>query len=194
MLFQTTGLAFREGVSLAVRLEGAGQLFDRLEGLPALYPLGGERRLAEWRKGIVEGWTCPDEIANKTAKGKYLRLILATPAIFQHGWRPGWIGEDGKGTIPGTEIGVTLVAAAVDRWRAISGWSYEDRHSGKRQKPVRRLVPAGSVYFFEREGIDLAFPATERWLRPVCDAEQDGLDGFGLGLWGIWREHGEVSK
>jgi CRISPR-associated protein Cmr3 len=50
---------------------------------------------------------------------------------------------------------------------------------------VKRVVPAGGVYFFETvdgSASDLA----DRWLEPVSDDEQDCRDGFGLAVWGVW--------
>jgi CRISPR-associated protein Cmr3 len=52
-------------------------------------------------------------------------------------------------------------------------------------KPVRRMVPAGGVYFFELlkgQSSDLE----KLWLESVSDEEQDRRDGFGLATWGIW--------
>jgi len=76
-----------------------------------------------------------------------------------------------------------LVAAAVKRREAVSGWSY--RQDRQQPKPLRLLAPAGSVYFFEvLEGDPAAL--AEAWLRPVSDDEHDRRDGYGLTLWGIW--------
>ena len=52
-------------------------------------------------------------------------------------------------------------------------------------KPVKRMVPAGGVYFFEvihGTASDLA----HRWLLSVSDGDQDRRDGFGLAAWGTW--------
>ena len=48
------------------------------------------------------------------------------------------------------------------------------------------MVPAGSVYFFEKVDGDARILATNGWLKPVSDAPQDCSDGFGLSLWGTW--------
>jgi CRISPR-associated protein Cmr3 len=47
------------------------------------------------------------------------------------------------------------------------------------------MVPAGSVYFFQKLEGDPATLAT-CWLQSVCDDAQEQRDGFGLALWGIW--------
>ena len=194
-LFTTTGLDFvrkpqkdtSEGRLSQMRI-GVRVNFGEHVPLPErlLVPLGGERRLAEvWTTKADKGfWEVPKGLSWAGKKG--LRMVLATPAVFEQGWLPGWLREqDGKltGTIPGSGVSVRLVSAVVGRWKPLSGWSYEEGRNGP--KPLRRMVPAGSVYFFEvlegGEGI------ADLWLRSVCDCQQDGRDGFGLALWGFWR-------
>lgn len=202
-LFTTTGLDFvrkpKEGASegrlsqmrIGVRVnfgEDVWADFGNHAPLPErlLVPLGGERRLAEVRATEADKgfWEAPKSLS-WTGK-KWLRMVLATPAIFEKGWLPGWLREkDGTliGTIPGSGVSVRLVSAVVGRWKPLSGWSYEKDRNGP--KALRRMVPAGSVYFFEvvegGEGI------ADLWLRSVCDCQQDARDGFGLALWGCWR-------
>jgi len=109
--------------------------------------------------------------------------VLATPGIFSRGWRPGWLDDSFCGQIPGTGLKVRLLGACVEQWRPISGWGLEKGSAGP--KPVRRMVPAGSVYFFEvLHGTASCLP--DVWLKSVCDEMQDRKDGFGLALWGIW--------
>jgi CRISPR-associated protein Cmr3 len=81
-----------------------------------------------------------------------------------------------------------LVGAVVGRWQPISGWSLE---AGKRGiKPLRRLAPAGSTFFFEvLDGSNPADWASAHWLSSVCDDAQDRRDGFGLAAWGAWLPH-----
>ena len=194
-LFTTTGLDFvrkpKEGASkgrLSQMRIGVRVNFGDHTPLPecSLVPLGGERRLAEGQTAKADKgfWEVPQSLSWEGKKG--LRMVLATPAIFEKGWLPGWLRErDGKliGEVPGSGVSVRLVSAVVGRWKPLSGWSYEKGRNGP--KALRRMVPAGSVYFFEvlkgGEGI------ADLWLRSVCDCEQDGRDGFGLALWGCWR-------
>lgn len=184
MLYRTVGLAMEKGVHLTARVE-AGALSDKLTSLKALHPFGGRRRLAKWSAdaGLGTAWKCPSGLAGTVGESKLLRLVLATPALFEHGWRPGWIGENLKGTLPGTGAGVTLIGVCNERWRPISGWDLVARGP----KAVRRLVPAGSVYFLELDE-PLGTEAVEKlWLQSVCDQEQDRKDGFGLAIWGVWN-------
>ncbi|MDR1649706.1 MAG: type III-B CRISPR module-associated protein Cmr3 [Synergistaceae bacterium] len=192
-LFSTTGLDFRvkrdgKVVQTTVALDADTQdesyreHLERMCRSSMLQPLGGERRLAEWRgaEKDAEGWS-PSEKPDSATR---LRMVLATPAIFSKGWLPGWIDEESReGVVPGSSVTVRLVSAVLGRWKAVSGWSYEKGKHGP--KPLRRMVPAGSVYFFEIAG-NRPFDWEALWLRSVCDGEQDRKDGFGSALWGVW--------
>ncbi len=186
-LFQTSGLDFEERVTLAARCERADkELAPFLVGLDAMHPLGGERRVAHWRQSGGTAWEAPDSVVEAMKGRKLVRMVLASPAIFTHGWRPRWVGENLRCERAG--VAMRLRGVAIERWRPISGWNLE---SSKKSKPgpkaVKRAVPAGGVYFFEVEGgSDAAELARQLWLRPVSDDEQDCRDGFGLALWGPW--------
>jgi CRISPR-associated protein Cmr3 len=142
------------------------------------HPLGGERRLVHWQQcqSAVTGWNCPDAIRHALATTERVRLILATPAIFKHGWKPDL--DHG----PLKDSGLTLVGACTGRWKAVSGWSLAPPRG---PKPIRRMVPAGSVYFFRCEK-GAAANLADHWLQPVSDDPQEQRDGFGLALWGTW--------
>ena len=166
-----------------------------LDNVDLAFPTGGERRLAYWKRADLSehaaAWQCPNRIRDtlsqppETGTKQRVRLMLASPAPFDAGWRPGWL--DGKHEVPaGTGVVLKLVGACVPRWKAISGWSLEKGKFGA--KPVRRLAPAGSVYFCEVQEGDPSKLAS-RWLESVCDREADMREGFGLALWGTWSEH-----
>jgi CRISPR-associated protein Cmr3 len=114
-------------------------------------------------------------------------MALATPAIFDSGWKPGWLNEEFVGSPPGATLSLRLVGISIQRWRAVSGWSLLNNppHQRPGPKPVKRFIPSGGVYFFERVN-GKASELADRWLEPVSDDEQDRRDGFGLAVWGIW--------
>lgn len=147
------------------------------------HPLGGERRLVYWQQcqQAVNGWTCTDEIKQALTRATQIRMILATPAIFKDGWKPGWLSNGLKGEL--SEIKLKLVGVSTGRWKAVSGWSLAPPRG---PKPIRRMVPAGSVYFFEVEKPGDAAPLADLWLQSVSDDEQERRDGFGLAVWGVW--------
>ena len=212
MLFAT------EGVSLLRKSGGTiglGEFLARVDGAPALketvHRIGGEGRFAGFTSDAggtgVGPWPmapqddllnaiggCPDRI----------RLQLATPAIFESGWCPGWLKATADGYVgspPGSPPGTSLrlVAACVPRWKPLAGWDLAEarRHgAGKGHKPLRRLVPAGASYFFViGAGSDSAKALAEHlWLKPVSDEPQDRNDGFGLALWGTWNYQNESKQ
>lgn len=189
LLFKTIGLDLLAKdhnrpplqVSLAARIDVGNGYADTVAALDALHPCGGERRLAHWRTDRNQVWDCPDGMVDKLRNASRVRLVLATPAHFGQGWKPDWIlhRADELG------VGLRLVSACVERWKPIAGFSLEPGRLGS--KPARRLVPAGSVYFFEVDKGDAASLAEQLWLQPVSDEEQDRRDGFGLALWGAWN-------
>lgn len=81
------------------------------------------------------------------------------------------------------------IAAAVGRSRPASGWDALGRHPGPR--PLRTLIPAGSVWFFEWQGAEAvslearqAFLERE-WLEPADPRFLNA--GFGRMLLGVWQ-------
>ncbi|MBA4192332.1 MAG: hypothetical protein C0467_30545 [Planctomycetaceae bacterium] len=169
-------------VTLAARVRADG--WPAMEKFDTWHPLGGERRLIHWANcADAELWKCPGAVATSLAKANRVRMVLATPAIFEHGWRPGWLNDQLEGTPPGCELKLRLVGVCIPRWKAVSGWSLAEPRG---PKPVRRLVPAGGAYFFEMVGSDTALSLEKRWLEPVSDNEQARRDGFGLAVWGTW--------
>lgn len=153
--------------------------------------LGGEHRpvVVKVKESLSDYWfDCPERLKKRFAelgKGARVRLVLATPALFEHGWKPGWIEKSGSGELHLPrglgKVKLKLVAAAVGRREPVSGWNLRQN----RPKRVRWMAPAGSVYFFEVEDGNPA-DLLESWLRPISDHEQDRKDGFGLALWGVW--------
>ena len=173
-------------IRLAVQVTADNWMGDAVTRLNQLHPLGGERRLAHWKKVASGPWTCPEAVSTALARSNRARMVLASPAIFAHGWRPGWLNDQLTGS-PWKDVPeLRLVGVCIQRWRAVSGWSSAALPGQPRgPKPVKRMVPAGGVYFFEVIGGSAAGLA-RGWLQPVSDDEQDRRDGFGLAAWGTW--------
>lgn len=182
MLYGVTGVRYDTAVKGgAHRSWGGGQRQHRRHALAfssdadlsesLIRPLGGERRLARWRRAELP-WPGPPEAVLDSATAGALRMYLATPGAFGQGSRP---------RLDGAEV----VAQANGRPEIVSGWDYQQRAP----KPTRRLVPAGAVYFLRLTATDpqerLAWVAS-RWLRSVSDEPQAQRDGFGLALFGTW--------
>ncbi len=116
-------------------------------GAEGQLPAGGLVRLGgDGRSAAVS--TCEPKLpeANWSLIGKTgkFRLVLASPGLFEQGWRlPGldtegcWHGPDG--------CTAKLAAACVSRSQVISGWDLAKWEP----KPALRSAPIGSVYWFE---------------------------------------------
>lgn len=175
-------------IHLAVRVRASGWCGEAAIKLDALYPLGGERRLVHCRATAdTDAWSCPQKIREALGMTSHVRMILATPAIFRDGWKPGWLNDELVGRPPGATATLKLIGVSIQRWRAVSGWSLLNNPPAQRPgpKPVKRIVPSGGIYFFETVDGD-ASKLADRWLESVSDDEQDRRDGFGLAAWGIW--------
>lgn len=129
--------------------------------------LGGEGKAAKYTKF--------DEILmNKPEfSGNYFKLYLSTPAVFENGWLPKWINTE---TLEGKldECDVKLVTACIGKYICIGGFDM----AKIRPKPMRRAVPAGSVYYFKvlKGSIDMAINK----LYGKCISEFDtSKQGFG---------------
>ncbi len=172
-----------------------------LSEAPRMRTVGGERRPA-WIEPANGLWpeipaTLDKALKNLSDTGG-IRLMLATPALFEHGWLPGWLDESLQGSPPGhPNITLELRAAVLDRWQAFSGWdlqvsrrhkdeaAHTMRHKGGAAREIRRLVPAGSIYWFRLVHGDSA-SLSQLWLSSISDREQDRRDGFGLAVPGLW--------
>lgn len=207
-LFTTVGLdLFQKSLKRSIVLYSQVEFPDGVEiGGSFLSSLGGKKRLAGWEVSDVEtnSFAPPDELKQKVKETGRVRMVLATPAIFKKGYYPGWLEEkDDYGFLMGNppscvDVKLKLVSMAIDRWIPVSGWDL----AKKGPKAVRRLVPAGGVYFFEivaneeerDKKVDELFK--NAWFKSVCDdkqdrrdgldEEQDRRDGFGVALWGVW--------
>jgi len=145
-----------------------------------------------------------------------VKWILLTPAIFIHGWRPGWIGDDGKVLLRVVDknkradrrrpryddphwkydphqddaepIAAKLVAAVVGKPQVVGGWD-------DAPKPTHLAVPSGSVYYFQA-GVDdqtdeqkhAEAQKLARALQGRCKSDFFGEKGLGLGVCGTWEE------
>ena len=192
MLFTTSGACFTNNgmsVKIAVQCKTVDDAFlSSFTGKSGYLPLGGERRLAHWQHTdkLNDMYKCPEDLIkalDNVKAGDLVRMYLVTPAYFEGGWRPGWIDDKLVGSPPASNGRITLelVSVACGRCEYASGWSYESYSFGP--KASRRLVPAGSVYFFRlKEGDPEVLK--DLWMKPISDDEGSCRDGLGTALWG----------
>ena len=115
---------------------------------------------------------------SETGKTRF-KLYLATPALFAHGWYPDWITKSGNWN----GIRPELVAAALGRSVPITSRGVSS-HQGPR--PLRRAVPAGSVYYFEASRQSWETIVENFHAKCLADDPEDRQIGFGLSYIGVW--------
>ncbi|MCK6546822.1 type III-B CRISPR module-associated protein Cmr3 [Myxococcota bacterium] len=143
--------------------------------------LGSDRRTARAELASSDVFE-PPTIFSKPSRG--VRVFQVTPAHFARGWLPDDLEADGTnylGRLPGVTEEVVLKAAMVPRPEHVSGWSME--HGSP--KPTRRLVAAGSVYFFAKKN-GKPFTGDERrslWLASWGRGVEEGFGRIAAGVW-----------
>jgi len=181
-LFQTSGLRFlqkQEKEHIGETRPLGLLVWTEADLQESVDYLGGERRLVYWKAVDIPLPSCPDAIREAVKQKGALRLMLATPAWFKKGFLPSWLNT----LVPDLQVKVVAVAL-TRRAQVISGWDLKEHC----EKPSRRLVPAGTVYFLYLEGSEEArVQFVQRiWFQPISDDDQMRLDGFGLALLGAW--------
>ncbi|MDC0741483.1 type III-B CRISPR module-associated Cmr3 family protein [Polyangium mundeleinium] len=158
------------------------QLPEGLTLPPGPITLGNRRRLAPQEAVEAALFAPPDDRLVATPG---LRLVLATPAHFERGVVPDGFEATAEhvyvGRLPHVDGKVVLRSALVPGPEDVSGWDMAKRAP----KPTRRLVPAGSVYFFVKQD-GAPFERAELralWLTQWGRGTEDGL---GVVLPGRW--------
>jgi hypothetical protein len=138
---------------------------DRGRALIAFQPISG-KPLGELRQAVQQA----------AAQSHGFFCYLLTPAVREGGW---------------PEIGgVKPIAAAIGKEATISGWN-SDRQN-QHPRPIRKLVPAGSTFFYPWPGADPNARAAlieNYWLEPVSKSSTEHYrnSGFGRMLIGVWK-------
>lgn len=152
--------------------------------LPKVATLGSDSRLSRVEllpKTIFEPSMRVLEAFRPSSTG--LRLVVVSPLCFEKGWLPdGLVNTDGeyRGQLAGLDV--ILRSAFVQRPIHVSGWDMAKREP----KPTSRMVPPGSVYFFERaDGKPFGeVEAKALWLAALGTRTDEG---FGRVVPGVWH-------
>ncbi len=153
--------------------------------LEGMFTLGGSAKLAFAERAHVGAFECPSAVLDAFAAGRPgLRALATTPAVFENGWLPdGFEAESGEyvGRLAGIAHDLRLRAAFVSRADHVSGWDV----ARNRPKPADRLVPRGSVYFFERrDGVSFTRDdAAALWSAAQGQRTDEGFGRFVPGVW-----------
>ncbi len=136
MLYEVEFIRMRENTGLVVEVEG---------GYPDFPPQGVMRAGGEGRAlryvTLKDGEFTPLSRGYTGELPNFFKVYFATPAYFSQGWKP----ESWDPFFTGR---VKLEAVALSRFQTLGGYDLLK----KAQKPARRFVPAGSVYYFSHTG------------------------------------------
>lgn len=198
--YQAEYLRLRQDVALAFQAEcdikprggsDTVDVFGRPES-PGALVIGGQQGVARLRP-LEAGLRLPQ--ADITTSR--LRWTLIAPALFNAGWRPDWVDEDGRVMLPNAArapgmsraewkalaakaggFSAKLIAARVGKPLAFSGWDIQDGGP----KPTLLAVAAGSSYVF-----DCGTAAEARALAAALAPDRPrstmyGEKGFGIGI------------
>lgn len=175
--------------------------------------LGGQRGLVWSEESEVPDVFIP--AVPKKFPGNRVKWTLLSPALFNAGWRPGFVdeasGEVQLKAIPPRgpnqsreawrevckdvpEIKAWLVATRITKAVSASGWkinaSEDDKNSGNdgggAPKATRLLVPAGSVFYFECES-EADAQKLAAALHGKTKSDLLGEQGYGLGVCSAWE-------
>ncbi|MBI4517314.1 MAG: type III-B CRISPR module-associated protein Cmr3 [Deltaproteobacteria bacterium] len=140
LLYTSDTVALGQHIGFLVGVAGAGELLPT----SGLLRLGGDGRgaaVTEWSGAELPRFALP-------TGAQRFRMILSTPGWFgEGGWLPpGVVRNEEEHWFDHQGFRARLVAAAVPRAETVSGW---DLAEGKPKAAVR-VVPPGSVYWFDR--------------------------------------------
>jgi hypothetical protein len=180
------------------------------DALAGPWRLGGKGGLVQARLAAPPTRLCElrDVVLRALEGCPRIRWILTTPGRFARGYLPDFVDPDGRAVFPGTGVTLRLVAAAVGRPLAYSGWELRPardparrERAGGAPRATRLLAPPGSVYFFEAACAADARAVVEAcWGRSLyqAPAPDDAVDGdprasaidaacgLSAGLFGPW--------
>lgn len=185
-LYTTDAVALGEGVRFLIGVSGSN--------LPkeGLVRLGGDGRGARISPPEETVSKSVRDLGRPKAGWTAFRMILATPGIFPNGWLPP--GVDLKSHVLRLDgFAAKLMAANFQRPQVISGWDLA-QHA---PKPARKVVPAGSVYWFRvTEGDTAALESLwERTLFHLCEESPETAarrrEGFNRAWFGVWHPEEE---
>jgi len=152
-----------------IRLKNAKILvdFEKLN-LPSqgFLKLGGEGKIVSYKESDEDL-----SIIEPQIKDKQFKLYLATPAVFKKGWIPDLDKYKKQG------IELKLLTAAIGKPIFIGGFYIDIKN--RQPKPMRKAVPAGSVYYFEIEEGDMQQVIKNFHGKSVSDFET-AKEGFGI--------------
>jgi CRISPR-associated protein Cmr3 len=184
MLYSSEQIALKGHAGFLVGIEGLGEA--RREFLPdvGMLRFGGDGRAAQYE--YMENQTAAVAPIEQIGNDRRFKLVIISPGIFAKGWIPDGVERDGENWM--LRIGgfsARLACAAMGRHDTVSGWDL----AKWRPKPASRVVPTGSVYWFDR--VEGQLEQLEQWMKNgIWSGNPDDLlrqvEGFNRAVLAAW--------
>jgi len=142
-----TGQLYRVGMSRAIEELHFIIGFNAPDGfeLPnnGFLRIGGEGKIASFKQ--FEKPQSIDISSLSQSISNQFKLVLSTPAIFDEGWKAGWMDQGQYKLNSGKQIEFKFLGAITGKAVAYGGFNMKPPGP----KPMKKAVGAGSVYYFE---------------------------------------------
>ncbi len=189
-------MRFRENISLKGFMSGISSKKDKnneTDFIEKFFNSKEKHIIYGGQQGVVcvvsKRISTPFEMESQNSQCE-IKWLLLTPAVFTHGFLPGWIDKlNGKVLLQPkingekTAINAHLVATKIGKTIPFSGWKLNDN----RPKATKLAVPAGSVYYFKANSEEDAKNLINALSKTHCRSDFYGEKGFGLGICGTWK-------
>jgi len=171
-----------------VRLHKDFSLCAEIENLSALpnsgiIKLGGANRICEYEElpdNPFHFYKAEKEnIKSIVKEAKKFKLVFLTPALFNNGWIS---DKFNNYELQEGNVRIRLLTGVIGRAENISGWDL----ARNKPKPFKKLVPAGSVYYFELLQGDVG--ELFKKFNFVNFSDENPNSGFGLSIIGGIRK------
>lgn len=213
------GVKLRFGVSLPPTHKaenGEGKALGALR--QSLLQLGGEQRF-----GLLLEANQELQLPRVEVKGVHVKWLLLTPAIFAHGWRPGWVDEHGnvklrvvdkearrefrrqrrdradwrydEATDAAETINARLVAACLGKPQPVGGWELLHERDGQVTGggKATHLAVPSGSVFYFQAASEPDAAKLVQALQGRCRSDFFGEKGLGLGVCGNWQFYDDVT-
>lgn len=132
--------------------------------------LGGESKVAQFqhldKPNYIETYEKDiEELKNSFLSEEYFKLYIKSPTAFKDGWRP-------------TLSGHKLLCANMDEYLSIGGFDMKTKSKKAQQREMRRYVPSGAIYVFERQ--NKSYQEIRELIETEIKEHNDVHKGFGL--------------
>ena len=193
MLYQTQHIRPKNSVAIEVGVEGLDAIEYPRSGITRL---GGEGRGAAFEVSAVDEKVIETDYSKTDILGIKLVLLSAVyvPQLKDYTPLPDFkkIEQDGNSVWQGqiNGIALTIHCAVIGKVLREGGWDLRN----KQAKPVRSLIPAGSVFYCTVQG-DIKTALEKLQISQIDPDNKDSLDnqsGRGLFTAGFWFKHDSI--